>query len=235
MGRKVQRRHPWSEPRLARKGPSRATRRAILVVCEGEKTEPLYFNALKRDRGLGLTAVHVEVCGEECGSAPISVVRYAIRKFKDRAREAPTSGSKLPFEKVYCVMDKDQHASLDAALDLIEKSKGKIPIQGIVSCPCFELWFLLHFRYSARPYHAYADLQPDLVQHLPAYDKGAEVYQDLRPRMSQALAHCERLVAHHSGISMDRFPNPSTEVHHLIKALMAFPDPYPERWSLGTV
>ena len=195
-------------------------RRSILIVCEGEKTEPLYFKAMKSDRDMGLTTVHVEVCGEECGSAPISVVEFALQRFEERAREAKTSAFKLPFEQVYCVMDKDCHPSLDDALNLVERSKKKVPIQGIVSCPCFEIWYLLHFTYSAKPYGNFTELKPELVTYLPAYDKGSEAYLVLKPRMMNAITHGERLEAHQASVSTLRVPNPSTQVHHLVKALL---------------
>lgn len=210
-----------SEQSLFRRGVSRTPRRSILIVCEGEKTEPLYFKAMKADRDMSLTTVHVEVCGEECGSAPISVVEFAFQRFEERAREAKTSPFKLPFEQVYCVMDKDRHPSLDDALNLVERSKKKVPIQGIVSCPCFEIWYLLHFTYSTKPYGNFAELKPDLISHLPAYDKGFEAYLILKPKMMTAIAHGERLEIHQTSVSDQRIPNPSTQVHHLVKALHA--------------
>lgn len=208
-----------SERSLSRRGPSRAPRRSILIVCEGEKTEPLYFKAMRADHDMGLTTVHVEVCGEECGSAPISVVEYAIRKFETRASEAKTSSFKLPFEQVYCVIDKDRHPSLDEALRLIERSKRKAPIQGVVSCPCFEIWYLLHFAYSTKPYGNFAELKPDLVARLPRYDKGEDVYLTLKPKMADAMVHAERLETHQASVSRQQIPNPITQVHRLVKAL----------------
>ncbi len=174
---------------------------------------------MKADRDMGLTTVHVEVCGEGCGSAPISVVAFALRRFEEQAREAKTSPFKLPFEQVYCVMDKDRHPSLDEALNLVERSKSKVPIQGIVSCPCFELWYLLHFAYSTKPYGDFAELKPALIAQLPAYNKGFEAYRVLKPKMMDAILHAERLEVHQASVSAQRIPNPSTQVHHLIKTL----------------
>jgi hypothetical protein len=57
----------------------RAPRRFILVVCEGEKTEPNYIAHYKK--GLGLCNVKLEICGKECGSDPLSVVEYAEARF----------------------------------------------------------------------------------------------------------------------------------------------------------
>lgn len=209
-----------SERSLGRRRPVREPKRSILIVCEGEKTEPLYFGSMKADRDLGLTTVHIEICGEECGSAPISVVNYAIQRIEERKQEAKDSVFKLPFEQVFCVMDKDHHPSLDEALDVIKASKGKKPpIEAIISCPCFEIWFLLHFRYSAKPYTNFDELKPDVVSCLPDYDKGSDIYSILKPMTQQAITHAAQLESHNAKTSNDRVPNPSTQVHKLVKAL----------------
>ncbi len=36
-----------------------------LIVCEGEATEPNYFNGLRNIERL--PTAHVKICGEECG------------------------------------------------------------------------------------------------------------------------------------------------------------------------
>ena len=64
---------------LARRTPSRRSKDRILIVCEGGKTEPNYLRELKGS--LGLTNADVEICGDECGSDPASVVNYGIQRF----------------------------------------------------------------------------------------------------------------------------------------------------------
>src|SRR3954452_4619238 len=69
---------------LARRTPSRRSKDRILIVCEGGKTEPNYLRELKGS--LGLTNADVEICGDECGSDPASVViteSNASRRIQD--------------------------------------------------------------------------------------------------------------------------------------------------------
>ena len=56
--------------------PSRVETDKILIVTEGEKTEPDYFRRLIKE--LGLTTAKVRITGEG-DSAPISVVKTAER------------------------------------------------------------------------------------------------------------------------------------------------------------
>ena len=62
---------------LARKQTKRESYAKVLIVCEGEKTEPNYFGALKDH--LALNNANVVVTGE-CGSSPRSIFEYAMRQ-----------------------------------------------------------------------------------------------------------------------------------------------------------
>src|SRR5690606_19893118 len=111
--------HKRREKKLAnlkRSAPKRETYAKILIVCEGEKTEPNYF-AGARDY-YKLNTANVEVCGE-CGSDPVSVVRFA----KQRYREERDAGD--AFNKVFCVFDRDTHPNYAQALNAIASATPK--------------------------------------------------------------------------------------------------------------
>ena len=116
----------------------------VLIVCEGEKTEPNYFEEL-RD-AFKLNTANIEICGDECGSSPRNVVDHAIKKYRESK----------DYDRVYCIFDKDQHLTYNEALDKVRQTK--LPkghsIYAITSVPCFEIWFLLHYRYSTKSYVA---------------------------------------------------------------------------------
>lgn len=87
---------------LTRRKARRAPYTKVLLVCEGEKTEPHYFNGLKDH--YGLNSANVEICGD-CGSDPLSIIDHA----KQRYREEKDAGD--AFDRVFCVFDKDAHAN----------------------------------------------------------------------------------------------------------------------------
>ena len=95
---------------LQRKSARREAYEKILIVCEGEKTEPNYFEDAREY--FCLETVNVEVRGE-CGSDPVSVVKFA----KQRYREEKDAGD--AFDKVFCVFDKDGHSNYLPALDAL--------------------------------------------------------------------------------------------------------------------
>ena len=97
---------------LERRNGFKSEIKRALIVCEGEKTEPIYFKDLIG--ALGLTSAEVEVCGDS-GAAPESVVKLGIRKLKDDS----------DFDLVFFVFDKDSHESYDEAVRRVSDLKRK--------------------------------------------------------------------------------------------------------------
>lgn len=183
----------------------------ILIVCEGSKTEPDYFKALKNK--LRLSSANISICGRECGSAPISVVDFALQKQKE----------KYEYDRVFCVFDKDQHETYTAALDKIHSQPRKLKVEAITSAPCFEIWILLHFQNTDRPYEATGNRSicekviQDLRRHIPRYAKGMNnVFELTYPAVDEAITRAE---LRDRRCIEDETDNPSTEVHNLVKYL----------------
>ena len=152
-----------SSRKLRRAPGTRDVGERILIVCEGEKTEPRYLKNLIRL--FRVPSATVRVHGES-GSAPISVVEHAEKILKQET----------DFETVFLVFDRDRHQSYNRAIDkcrsLAENSSSEIAFMPITSVPCFEYWLLLHVSESAKPYGAdstgaspAANLISDLKKH----------------------------------------------------------------------
>ncbi len=197
---------------LRRARAKRAPYDMVLIVCEGGKTEPNYFSEL-RD-ALRLNTANIVICGDECGSSPRDVVDFAIKKYK----------SSKEYDRVYCVFDKDQHQTYSAALDKVRQTRSAKghTIQAVTSVPCFEVWFLLHFRYSTKGYETCqgsicAQVIKDLKQHIPKYEKGiCCAYRQIQDRTDDAVSNAKKLSRHNIDADTD---NPSTKVHELVEYL----------------
>lgn len=201
---------------LQRRAVRRDAYAKVLIVCEGEKTEPHYFNGL-RDH-YGLNTANVEVCGK-CGSDPGSVLGYA----KQRYREEKDAGD--AFDKVFCVFDKDAHVNYAEALDAIAIATPRNTFIAINSVPCFEYWLLLHFIYSTRPYTALPgnsagnQLLRELKGYMAGYEKGANsVFATLIGELEFAKNNAERSLRETEANGTD---NPSTRVHEMVSFLQS--------------
>ena len=145
----------------------------MLVVCEGEKTEPNYFEEIRKSARIA--PADIRVIPSELGTQPLRVVESAIREFS----------KKKAYDRVYAVFDRDDHENYANAIHKAEAQNGKLkndegkPISfcAIVSVPCFEFWLLLHF-VDVRALLPRVDVYDRLRQHIPEYQKNAnDVYE----------------------------------------------------------
>ena len=203
-----------TERQLARKKQVRASYERVLIVCEGSKTEPYYFQELINC--LELNSANVEVDGDS-GSSPTSVVKHARNRYIEEKRTGDT------FDKIYCVFDKDTHSTYEAALALVNNLKPKDVFKAINSVPCFEYWLLLHFEYTTKPFigngakSSCENLIDDLKKYRPDYNKGnREVYSEVSKQTSQAIAFSKRSL---SQAIAHRTDNPTTYIHDLVEYL----------------
>ena len=192
----------------------------VLIVCEGEKTEPLYFQDLINYHRI--SSVNVEITGD-CGSDPSSILKHAKTRFK----EERDCGN--PFDKVFCVFDKDGHAMYAETIRNIENIKQKKVFTATNSVPSFEYWLLLHFEYNSKPYNALKGNSPgnqvlkELLKHFPKYQKkDAKIYTTLgEERLATAMKNAEKSLQEANRNGSD---NPSTKVQDLVDYLRKIKD-----------
>lgn len=205
---------------LARRKARRAPYAKALIVCEGEKTEPNYFNGLKNH--YGLNSANVEICGDS-GSDPAGIYRYA----RQRHRQEKDAGD--AFDRVFCVFDKDTHPSYQTIVAAIADATPKCVFTAITSVPCFEYWLLLHFNYSTRPYAALPgnsacdQVLTELRGYLPDYAKGAgDIFPRLIDQLDFAKNNAARALA---AAGRNHSDNPTTRVHELVEFLQTIQSP----------
>ncbi|MCP4339548.1 MAG: RloB domain-containing protein [Desulfobulbaceae bacterium] len=186
----------------------------VLIVCEGERTEPWYFRELFNH--LRLNTANVRITNNTAGSAPQTVAKFAIAVYrKDKE-----------YDKVFCVIDRDTHPRFREALDIIRRvqlTKGHT-IQAVASTPCFEYWLLLHFRKTTKNYYsgpgsACQRVISDLKKQpgMDDYEKGSnEIFNLTSARLDQAITYSKSILADREAAGTD---NPSTKVHELVEYL----------------
>ena len=192
-------------------------RKSILIVCEGEKTEPIYFDALK-DK-LRLVILDVEIVGE--GAAPITVVNSAIELREERKRIAKKSLTRAAYEVIYCVFDVEApkpHRSLTDAVSMAKANNLEV----ILSNPCFEYWYILHFRKTSAPFNTNQDVETALRREHPAYGKSDRtIFNVVYPKTSDAIKHSKEVLKEQHNDAEDlRDCNPSTHVHKIVEYLL---------------
>lgn len=225
MGQDNQPKHRQKARDLKRRTAQRAPYKSLLIVCEGEKTEPHYFGEIRQEHRL--TTANVQVCQSALGTQPLQVVEYAEQLF----REGDLEKGILPgtFDHVCAVFDRDDHGTYYQALAKADSLNSKlkndsgehVPFQAIASVPCFELWLLLHFENIHAPIHR-DEVYARLKHYLPEYDKGQRGnWAATQGRLELAVARAETRAAATTAYDGTE---PYTMVHQLVSLLTRLKD-----------
>ncbi|MBP5789528.1 MAG: RloB domain-containing protein, partial [Neisseriaceae bacterium] len=132
-----------------------------------------------------------------------------------------------PFDSVFCVFDKDEQPKYNDALNKLKQLSQKNKVwenADIVSVPCFEYWYLLHFDPTTKPFQKSPKTNSlskqvidELKQYIPDYEKSnRNMFQQLVEKLPFAIKNAEKSLAEAEKNQTD---NPSTKVHLLVEYL----------------
>lgn len=205
----------------------------VLIVCEDQKTEPVYFRQFEElfDNLLPEETVYVKRIGT--GRNSLGVVKAAM---DERARIYEDNNHRS-IDEAWVVFDKDDldqtpgnRINFESAFELAAKEKIKVAY----SNECFELWLLLHF-IDVNPslplprQEIYKKLGQAVNAYLPEdekqfeYDHGAANVVDYVSRFgdeASAMTRADTLKKNHLGLShIPIESNPITYVDDLVQSL----------------
>ena len=120
------------------------------IFCEGEETEPLYFNGFKKlieDNPIYKDMVLIQI--EPCGAETMRVINLAERYVKENHIEKG---------QIWCVYDKDSFPAENfngvvGRAEVLNKDNPLLQYHTAWSNECIEFWFLLHFAYYTSNNH----------------------------------------------------------------------------------
>ena len=190
-----------------------------LVVSEGKETEPRYFEGVRAALGAA-NGRKVAIVVKGTGKHTLDLLDFAV----EHCRYAPET-----FDHVWLVFDKDDFPAAD--FDAMERkcaelSDGSRTFHALWSNPCFELWPLLHLRYTTAPMTA-AECQRAPAQAM-SKDLGVEYRKNLGGlfgmvdgQRAEALHRVQRLEAHHGelGNAKPSAQNPATKVGEIFDVM----------------
>jgi len=197
----------------------KSKRRFFLIVCEGEKTEPNYFESLKNDLPKGVLNVYdFKIVGT--GNNTVSLVNKAMK-----LREKWQEETNRTVDKLWIVFDKDSFSdqTFNSAIQTCMAYKPDIDCAW--TNEAFELWYLLHFHYynTGISRKQYQDLieknfrDKGLTDY--SYRKNSkEMYSLLETYASRdaAVKHAANLEKIYHGQQNYSSQNPCTMVHKLV-------------------
>jgi len=210
-------------------------RRKILIVCEGELTEPNYFASIISIYKLNTvtlrdgSGIHVDI--DPASGVALSLVNHA-------AKRQPTSKEER-YEEIWCVFDLDQNPpdSFDNAIHKADKTPF---LRAAWSNESFELWYVLHFQsLVSSPARDHGknrggkvrDYYTETLDKLMKEHVGCEQYEKNDPdmfgklgpkRLELAIKRAEKLLNEWTDNDPYHKRQPATTVHLLVKRLLEF-------------
>lgn len=197
---------PRAGRNLRRSSYIREVKQSFLIVCEGENTEPDYFNAFR------LTSANVKAVGE--GINTVNLVQKAIRIREEECRKRHF------YDQHWVVFDKDDFPAedFDKAIRLAEANGMCVAY----SNQAFELWFLLHFHpvQGAMHRNLYAEKLSGRLGFSYSKDSGvaARIYRELADKQPLAIKNAKLLMQQMKGVPPAQAES-STTVYRLVEEL----------------
>jgi hypothetical protein len=204
-----------------RKKDKRNKRKYYLIVCEGEASEPNYFEVLKQDLPKGvLTAYQINIAGT--GRNTQSLIDEAFR-----LQTVYEKNSTRKIDRLWVVFDRDSFSAQDfnGAIQRCHNSD----VGCAWSNEAFELWYLLHFQYyenamSRRDYKDMIEscLKPLLGEDFRYEKNGKQMYALLKEHgnLDDAIRNAKRLAGQFAGRQDYSSHNPCTMVWVLVEELL---------------
>ncbi len=209
----------WGRPRPP--APSIKIRpERFLIVTEGTKTEPYYFEGFRKRINEEFHGEYVTLEIRGRGDNTVSLFEQAKSIVK-----ADLDG----FTQVWLVYDKDSFPSRDfnAVPDLCaSESDESVAYHAAWTNEAFELWYILHFAYvdSALDRDSYT---PKLTRYLRTEGLGeykknrTDMFDVLEIRTRTAITNAKKLEKANKGCT-PADSNPGTTVHLLVKELLPY-------------
>lgn len=203
-------------PRAYRRDAPRfvSSGKVLLIITEGEKTEPNYLNALCDP--FHLAAADIKIVHPE-GTDPLTLTRKAIA-LRDQRRRTAKKSDLVEYDEVWVLFDlekpNDERRRLAKEAMALPEAKG---LQFALSDSCFEYWLLLHEEYTTALFSNCDSATKRLRKHWSNYTKGQKISLEVLDKVPTAVTHAMRCREYHRNATTSG--NPSTDVDLIVRSM----------------
>lgn len=193
------------------KTPRRSERKVLLIATEGNnKTETNYFRSFNNRQ----SEYRIQMASGN-NTDSIKIVEDLIRAARKEDLDYEYGDAAI------AIIDTDfgKEKQIEQARILAQKNGVTL----LLSNPSFEIWFLLHFKFSTKGYSSNEELLNDLRKEWPQYSKSIQSYSEIEDKEETAIENASKLRDYNlnAGNKCDTlYNNPSTDVYQLIETLL---------------
>lgn len=189
----------------------RERKKLLIISTEGKnKTETQYLKRLANQ-------THRVISAKGNDTDPIQIAEHLKEEMKDCDFNSELG------DVAFAFVDHDLKPEKDTAIASAEAILADTEGQLIVSNPCFEIWFLAHFRFTTKGFRSSQDVTSELSKELGGYSKEDPlIYEKLKNKTTNAIQNAQRMEDHcrKSGYTYHRHDfAPSTDVYKAVKVI----------------
>ena len=179
----------------------------VLFIAEGNnKTEENYLSNFQKRTGIRIVPANGN------NTDPVNMISQLKKQSKELGLSVKYG------DKAYCIIDTDIDRTKQDKID-IACSKQNDLVQVITSSPCFEEWFLCHFRMSTG-YQTNSGAISELRTFIKKKKKSKDVFSLIQHKTNDAIKNAKLLEQYHQqeGRKVQSVEsNPSTEVYKIVE------------------
>ena len=189
----------------------RKRKKIILIGTEGNNiTETKYLENFRRYLN---EYTIVFACGNDTDSlGVINNTLYSIKKEELNYEEG---------DLVFSLIDYDVNVprgklnKFNVAIKKAQENNIKV----LLSNPTFEIWYLLHYKYSTKPFNSNEDVIYELKKYIENYQKNLDVYNLLIDKLPNAINNAKKLENYHSKQGNTNLSKkcPSSDIYKLME------------------
>lgn len=190
----------------------RKTKPVYLLIAEGKnKTETIYLSNFQK-QGMPYSLQFAKAGSKTDAD---SLYKTMIQKWNEL--ELSSENGDLGF----IILDIDNEKSKAEKVRRLIQDNDNEAIQFVVSNPTFEIWLLMHFKYSTKHFADGDAVIKELKRYIPDYEKNCDCFMLCVDKLQIAILNSAKLEKHFENNQWPSIEcNPRTDVGKLIEYLL---------------
>ncbi|MBQ6319051.1 MAG: RloB domain-containing protein [Lachnospiraceae bacterium] len=197
---------------IKKRGTSKRKLKPVyLIIAEGKnKTEVLYLSHFQdQEKNYSIRFVKA---GHKTDADSL------YNALVDKWEELDLSEKKG--DRGFVILDIDNDPLKAQKVLALAQSNTNTAVSFVVSNPTFEVWFLLHFKYTTKQYKDGNAVIKELRRYLPNYEKNRDCFEDCKDETKEAVKNSIMLAEYYADCEWPSIEcNPRTDVGVLIACL----------------
>ena len=197
---------------IKKRGTSRRKLKPVyLIIAEGKnKTEVLYLSHFQdQEKNYSIRFVKA---GYKTDAD--SLYNALIDKWKKLDLSAKNG------DLGFVILDIDNDPLKAQKISALAQNNTNTEVSFVVSNPTFEVWLLMHFKYTTKQYKDGNTVIKELRRYLPNYEKNRDCFEDCKDKIKEAVKNSITIAEYYADNEWPSIEcNPRTDMGYLIECL----------------